>query len=126
MLINFILRKLSLTGMQILELKQEKDFEKAKEQSKKILKCIKIKLIIFFSLSFIFLIFFWYFLACFCGVYINTQNILIKDTLISFGLSLIYPFVLNLLPGLFRIPALRAEKKDKECMYKISTLVAYI
>ena len=50
--------------------------------------------------------------------------ILIKDTLFSFGLSMIYPFGLNLLPGILRIPALRAEKKDKKLIYYISIIVA--
>ena len=55
--------------------------------------------------------FFWYFISAFCSVYKNTQIILIKDTLISFTISMIYPFGLNLLPGMFRIPSLRDEKK---------------
>ena len=74
----------------------------------------------------IIMIFFWYFISCFCAVYKNTQEILIKDTLISFALSMIYPFGLNLLPGMFRIPALRSITKDKKCFYKISGLVALI
>ena len=52
--------------------------------------------------------------------------ILIEDTLVSFTLSMIYPFGLNLLPGMFRIPALRAVKKDKKCIYKISGILALI
>ena len=59
-------------------------------------------------------------------VYINTQLILINDQLISFGLSMLYPFGLNLLSGILRIPALSSEKKDKKCLYKISTIVALI
>jgi hypothetical protein len=124
--INFLLKKLSLTGEQILEIKKEKDFDRAKKKSKELIKCISIKLTIFFSISFIFMLFFWYFISCFCGVYINTQSILIKDTLISFCLSMIYPFGLSLFPGFFRFPALRAEKKDKEFMYKMSCIIAYI
>ena len=72
------------------------------------------------------MIFFWYFISSFCAVYVNTQKILINDTLISFGLSMLYPFGLNLLPGIFRIPALKAPKKDKNYLYKISQLVAII
>ena len=83
-----------------------------------------IKLIIFFVLIFLFLILFWYYLTCFCGVYKNTQTHLIKDTLLSFGLSLLYPFALNLLPGLFRIPSL--NNKNKECLYKISNIIQLI
>ncbi len=90
------------------------------------MKCITIKFITFLILSTILLSFFWYFISCFCAVYTNTQVILIKDTLISFGLSMLYPFGLNLLPGMFRIPALRAKNKDKKILYQISGLVALI
>ena len=72
------------------------------------------------------MLFFWYFIACFCGVYVNTQILLIKDTLISFGLSMLYPFGLDLIPGFFRIPALRAAKKDKNFIYKMSLIIALI
>ena len=97
-----------------------------KNNSKSIKRCIIIKFIIFFILNSLLLLFFWYFISCFYAVYKNTQIILINDTLISFGLSMLYPFGLNLLPGILRIPALRAKKKDKKCLYKISTLVALI
>ena len=48
-----------------------------------------------------------------CSVYTNTQIHLIKDTIISFGLSLLYPLGICLLPGIFRLPALRTPKKIK-------------
>ena len=124
--INMILKTLSLSEKSILSIKEEKDGVKAVEKSKKTAKCVKIKFALFFILSILFMFFFWYFISCFCAVYVNTQIILIKDTMISFGLSMIYPIGLNLLPGFFRIPALRAENKDKECLYKISTLIALI
>ena len=125
-IINVILKRLSLSEKQILYIKQESDFLKAQKKSNNIKNCLKIKLAIFFIFSFLLMIFFWYFISCFCAVYKNTQEILIKDTLISFALSMIYPFGLNLLPGMFRIPALRSITKDKKCFYKISGLVALI
>ena len=125
-IINMILKMLSLSEKNILLIKQEKDINLAFKKSKSIEKCITIKFIIFFILSISFLIFFWYFISCFCAVYTNTQIILIKDTLVSFGLSMLYPFGLNLLPGFFRMPALRAKNKDRKCLYKISGLVALI
>ena len=124
--INLILKRLSLSETQILSIKKEKNLKKAKILGDKILVCLKIKFIIFFIISFLLSFFFWYFIAGFCAVYKNTQNILIKNTLLSFGLSMIYPLGLNLLPGIFRIPALRAPKKDKKCLYKVSSLVAMI
>ena len=124
--INTTLKQLSLSERNILEIKKEKDFKKAMKKSKKTKNFIKIKFLIFFILGTIFLLFFWYFISCFCVVYNNTQIILINDTLITFGLSLLYPFVLNLFPGFLRIPALRAKKKDKKILYKISLIVAII
>ena len=125
-IIHMILKKLSLSEIQILSIKNEDNFEKAKEKSKKVLKCLKIKFILFFILSFLFSLIFWYFISCFCAVYKNTQNILIKNTFLSFGLSMIYPFGLNLLPGMFRIPALRDENKNQTCLYKLSNIIAII
>ena len=125
-IINIILKQLSLSEKSILSLKQENNLEKMVYYSKSIKRCLVIKFICFFILNTLFLLFFWYFISCFCAVYKNTQMILIKDTMISFGLSMLYPFGLNILPGLFRIPALRAQKKDKKCLYKISSIVALI
>jgi len=124
--INMILKTLSLSEKQILMIKSEKDYLISQMKSNKIKTCLKIKLISFFILSFILMIFFWYFISSFCAVYKNTQIILIEDTLVSFALSMIYPFGLNLLPGIFRIPALKAVKKDKNCLYKASKLIALI
>ena len=125
-IISIILQKLSISEEQILDMKKEKDLEKSKNKANKILKNLKLKLIIFVVFSGILMILFTYFISCFCAVYENTQLILIEDTLISFGTSLIYPFGFKLLPGLFRIPALRAENKDKKCLYKISKIVNLI
>ena len=83
-----------------------------------LVKKLKLKFILFYIITSIFLIFFWIYLSCLCAVYVNTQYHLIKDSLVSFSLSLIYPFVLNLIPIFIRIPAIK--KRNKECMYKIS------
>ena len=120
--INMILKLLSLSEKNILKLKQEKNMRNGVYISKNIEKCINIKFTLFFLLSLLLMSFFWYFISCFCAVYKNTQIILFKDTLLSFGLSMIYPFGINLLPGFFRIPSFRAEKKDKNCLYPLSLL----
>ena len=124
--ISIILQKLSISEDQILDMKKEKDLEKSKNIANKIKKNLKLKLIIFIVFSAILMILFSYFISCFCAVYENTQLILIEDTLISFTTSLIYPFGFKLLPGLFRIPALRAKNRNKKCLYKISKLVNLI
>ena len=123
---NILLRTLALTQKNILKIKQEKIFDNALKLSKKINDKIRFKLITFFFLSIFFLLFFWYFISCFCGIYLNTQKILLNDTFISFGLSMIYPFGLALLPGIFRIISLRAKNKDKKCCYKICEILDLI
>ena len=124
--INIILKQLSLSENNILSIKKEKSLKKMMEKSKKIRRRLTIKFILFFILNYLLLIFFWYFISCFCAVYSNTQMILIKYKLVSFALSMIYPIGINLLPGFFRIPALKAQKKDMKLIYKISLLVALI
>jgi hypothetical protein len=51
---------------------------------------------------------------------------LIKDTLISYICSLLYPLAINLLPGILRIPSLNAAQKNKECIYEISKYIQII
>ena len=125
-IINILLKTLSLSENNILAIKKFQDIKVAQNKSKEIFNCIKLKFIIFFFLSNLLILFFWYFIPCFCAVYTNTQIILIKDTLVSFALSMLYPFGLNLLPGLLRIPALKAKDKNKKTLYKFSNIVALV
>ena len=89
----------------------------------KLIKKLKIKFLLFFIISYIFLFIFWCYLSCFCFVYKNTQIFLLKDALISFGFSLVYPIGLNLIPGLLRIPTLKNKNNNRECLYKLSKYV---
>ena len=74
-------------------------------------------------ISSIFLSLFWYYISMFGAIYKNTQLHLLKDTLMSFALSLIYPFGIYLLPGIFRIPALLDKKKKSKFLYNFSKLL---
>jgi hypothetical protein len=125
---NALISYLSLSEKNILILKNTK--EKNKENLKKLVyeikKCLIIKFILFFLFNFLSLILFWYYLGCFCAVYKNAQFHLIKDTILSFSLSLLYPFGLCLLPGIFRISSLNSKKKDKECMYIFSKILQFL
>ena len=121
--INIIIKYLSLSEKNIIEIKNQKSKEALSNKKKEIFRILKIKFALFFIISFLLLLFFMYYIICFCGVYINTQIHLIKDTIISFGLSLIYPFGIYLIPGIFRIPALKAKKRDKIYMYKFSQFI---
>ena len=124
--ITLILKTLALSSKNILKIKNIQEKKTALRESIKLNKLLSIKFNIFYIISFLLLIFFWYFISAFCAVYNNTQKILFQNTFTSFALSLIYPFGLNLIPGLFRIPALKAKSKNKKCMYILSKLLSYI
>ena len=126
MTINKLLKYLSLSEKSILDLKNEKNMKIATGKSQEIEKCLKIKLFVYFILGFLLMLFFWYFISTFCAVYSNTQTILIKNSLISFLISMIYPFGYALLPGLLRIPSLRAKNQDQEFIYRMSGIIALI
>ena len=121
--IGFIIKFLALTEKNVIEIK--KIIKKGdKSIVNKKIKYIIIKVILFFILSYLFLIIFWNYLSCFCALYNKTQKHLIKDTISSFALSFIYPIFLNLLPGIFRIQSLKSNNYER--MYKISKIMQII
>ena len=79
---------------------------------RKIIRCMKLKLIIFFIFIFIFFVIYWYIISVFCGVYRNTQITFIKDSSLSFSICLIYPLVLYFLSASLRYCSLRNKEKD--------------
>ena len=122
---NF-LNYLALSEDDIISLKKEKVIERVGNKGKAIMRRLHYKFVFFFIISFIFLLVFWYYISCFCAVYRNTQYHLIKDTVISFGTSLLYPFGMYLLPPIFRIPALNnGYSGTKAAMYKFSKLLLF-
>ena len=124
--ITLILKTLALSSKNMLKIKNIQGKKAALKESVKLIKLLNIKFNVFYIISFLLLIFFWYFISAFCAVYNKTQKILFQNTFSSFVLSLIYPFGLYLIPGLFRIPALKAKSKNKKFMYILSRLLSYI
>ena len=118
-LVTILIKYLSLSDNIIIYFKKNKNIENCI----KTIKCLRVKFIIFYILEFLFLLLFWYYIGCFCAVFKNTQLYFIEDTFISFLLSLIYPFILNLIPGIFRIAALKNRKK---CLYVMSKIIQLI
>ena len=118
-LIFKIIKIFALSQGNIVKLKREKN--ELNEKYVNLMRRLKIKFIIFFIISFIILIFSFTFIACFCAIYENSQIHLFKNSGISFIIGLIYPFGLYLMPVMFRICALRAEKQNRKCLYDFST-----
>ena len=119
-ILRIILSTLVLTEKSILEVKKQQTENMAKIEKKKALKCVIIKFIIFSCLNLVLLTAFWYYLTCFNAVYSNTQIDLIFNTLISFGISLIYPFFINIIPSILRLDALDGQRKNMKKNNKIN------
>ena len=127
--ISILIKQLALIEKNIISLKlkiKDKSMtDKEKEIEKlRVKKIVTVKILLFYVFSVMLYLFFWYYLGCFCAVYENTKIHLIKDTLLSFLLSLIYPLFINLIPGIFRINALK--NNNSAILYKISQLLQLI
>ena len=121
-LLKLILGSLGLYGQSLIEIKNSKK----KIFNKNIIKIsmgIIHKIILFFLITFLLLFFMWIYLGCFCFVYKNTQIHLLMEVTSSFSFSFITSLLIYLLPGIFRISALKERKGDKACMFKFSKLL---
>ena len=107
---------LSSTDNNIYQIKQIEEYNP--KIIKKVINKIKIKLIIFFIITFIFFGFYWYLISSFCAVYNNTQIIYLKDFITSFCFGLLYPFAIQLCFTLLRIFSLKKKSKSRSLIYK--------
>ena len=125
-IIGSIIKYLSLISDDISKLKNDKDKNNIDKKKEELVNKIKIKFYLFFIITFIILLFIWCCLVCFCGVFINTQTHLIKDSIISFVVGLLYPFVIYLIPAILRTYTLKSDKSEKcsfELLYKLSDTI---
>ena len=121
---NF-LNYLAFSEEDVINLKKEKVVKHIGRKAKEVLRTLSLKFMLFYIMSLLLLIVFWYYISCFCAVYRNTQYHLIKDTLISFGTSLLYPFGMYLIVPMFRIPSLKGYSKSKQAIYKFSQFLLF-
>ena len=122
-IIEVFLCFLSLTDKHIYQIKHLEINQKNKKIILDVFKVIKIKLIVYWIFTFIFFGLYWYAVACFCAVYYNTQSAFLKDSFISFFISLVYPLILYTFPTAFRICALKC--KNNSCLFQISEVIPF-
>ena len=85
-----------------------------------ILKCLKIKIIIFFVLELILMLFFLYYISNFCHVYQKTQISWIYDILLSYFFSFLFSLGVSFIFSIFYIIAYKNKIK---ILYNITFLV---
>ena len=120
--IEIILCYLTFTDKYIYEIKSLPKKETNSNKIFSILKCIRNKLLIFYVVALVILIFYWYLISAFCAVYPNTQKIYIIDCLLSFIFFSIIPFIVYAITTLLRVIALKDnERKRLKCLFIIGT-----
>ena len=122
-IIIIAIRNFGLTEEDIIRLKQINKKEKFSIYYSRLLKRIFKKYLIFGIINICVLTFSWWYLTCFCSIYSNTQSYLLINSLISFILGLLYPFIFCFIPALLRYYALRNYALDREQIYKISRIL---
>jgi len=122
-IINNLIKFLSLSQSKIVSFKQEKLKKGLDLKYKKLKSTLKIKFTIFFVITCIILMFVLFYISCFCGIYENTQIHLINDSVISFITSMISPLGICLLPRIIRQYSLRNKKPY---LYKFSKILQMI
>ena len=122
-IIVIMLKFLCLTHGSIRGLKKLGEGEKIKNRGKWTIRCIKIRITIYYILSYVFLIVFGYYVGCFCAIYKNTQIDLIISMFTSWGLSQFYPFMICFGTAFTRRIALRCKCKF---IYKVNKIMQMI
>ena len=125
-LLQIFLNFLTMTDIHYYSIKNIPKNELNKKKIVSVIKLIKCKIIVYHIFTFILFFFYWYAVTAFCAVYRNTQKIFITDSISSFIMGLIYPFILYIFPTVLRFLSLMAtEKKILEFLYSISDIIPF-
>ena len=117
---TIIIKYIFLSERNIKEFKMTRKFREACDIYYNISNVFVKKYVFFFLFGITLDITFWFFLSNFGAIYQNTQKILFQNTLISFAVSFIYPFFINILPCIFRICSLSDKERKSICIYNFS------
>ena len=124
--LEVILCFLSMTDVHVYEIKALPKDKNNGEKIIDILDCIRRKFVTFFIFTILLFLFYWYFISAFCAVYQNTQEIFLRDSVISFFTSLIEPFIIYLFTTFLRFISL-IKCCRKTCygrfVYKLSDII---
>ena len=119
-----LIRYISLSDNNIYSIYRESLYNNANIRAAQVKKILLVKYIMFYALGFASLLIFGYYLATFGAVYQNTQFILVKNFLISYAFSLMFPFIIIALPSVFRRFALKDS--TRQWMFDLSRILQYI
>ena len=112
-----LIKYIFLSERNLLEIRKQNSVSLAHQIADKEKRNLVIKYTLFFILGILFLSFFWMLLSSFGAVCQNSQIIVFENTLICLAISLVYPFIINIVPCGFRVASLSDKNKEKQCIY---------
>ena len=119
-IISTVLSLLSSFAKKFNRLKKVTNKEKLSEEVASFMKRLKYKLIIYFTIVFVLMIFFWYFVIAFCAVYPKYQNMWLGDSAKSLLISMLFPFLFALVIVVLRYYSINKKVK---ILYHISNII---
>ena len=124
--IGFIIEYFALTQKDILNLRNKKEIKEVENLIPDLIKKLKLRFKIYFAMTIIINIIFWYYICAFCAIYSMTQTHMISDSLISFLLSISYSILLSLISSIIRVFSLKKQSKLRHFFYTISWILSLI
>ena len=122
-IMNFIVRFVSLSERDISKINSERNADNKKKLCEKTQKLLKIKLLILFIISAILIGICWYYVSAFCAVFKNSQGHYFINVLVAFIVCNVWPCVTSLIPPILRKKSI---DNDSSCMYTASQIISYI
>ena len=99
-------------------IEEEKDHENFLKRTRKVMRCLKIRLVIFVVLDVILMLVFWYYVSAFGAVYQKSQIPLLIGMVITVVFVLIFQIIYALIVTLMRYIGLKCKCL---CLYTLST-----
>ena len=121
---NLLIRLVFLRESVFNKAVQEKNPIFKKAILDRVIRTLKIKTIILFTISFVLIALSWYYIAAFCAVFKNSQEFYLMNVLCVFIICNLWPFFTSLIAPILRIKSLK--NGEGKYMYKTSQIIAYL
>ena len=124
--LNFIIELLAFSQKSIIKLRFYKNIKDTEKEIPKLIKKLKAKVIIYYIMTILLSLIFFYYITAFCAIYTIIQTHMISDSSISFLLTMSYNLILSLISSMIRIFSLQKKNKFRRCLYFISWIISLI
>ena len=124
--INFIVELLAFSQKKIIGLRNYKEIKEVEEEIPKLIKELKYKTIIYYVITIVLDIVFFYYITAFCAIYTIIQTHMISASAISFLLTMSYTLILSLISSIIRIFSLQKKNKLRHFLFIISWIISLI